>query len=96
MTRPLGPVSSPIQERADHKLSLRGLFALVTLAAMVLGLRPWLSPAAFAGLAGLAVLCYLNLRWQFDLRGAAYILAAWILVLIHILAVVLALYPLSY
>ncbi|MCL6503703.1 MAG: hypothetical protein K6T86_13550 [Pirellulales bacterium] len=63
---------------------------------MVLGLRPWLSPAAFASLAGLAVLCYLNLRSQFDLRGAAYILGAWILVLIHILAVVLALYPVSY
>lgn len=99
--RPAPPLTSEAaggtvvgREDGERRLSLAGLFGLVTLAGAVLAMRTWLAPPAFAGIAGMLVLGYLFLRSLLGLREAIYTLGAWLLVLIYIVAVAMAISPL--
>ncbi len=99
--RPKPALTSPVangvgvgRHDGERRVSLAGLFGLVTLAGAVLAMRTWLAPPAFAGIAGMLVLGYLFLRSLLCLRDAVYTLGAWMLVLIYVAAVAMALSPL--
>jgi hypothetical protein len=70
----------------ERRFSLAGLLAVVTLAALVLGIGTHLSPAVFAGVTGLAALLGMVALAVAQDRWAIAQLAWWVLFAIYLLA----------
>lgn len=70
----------------ERRFSLAGLLAVVTLAALVLGIGTHLSPAVFAGVTGLAALAGMVALAVAQDRWAIAQLAWWVLFAIYLLA----------